>query len=189
MPLNTGALERVKYPSIVNTHRSTLILNHRTFMGRIDLFENYLDSIEILDTIRVKILFTIVTWSYNCLQRNNIISYLKLYNFLQTNDYHQIGIIIWNKLVDKFTYLRSSVSSTETDINTRLAKAWTAIDWLSVIWKSDLTYKTKRSFFQAAVMLIQLYGCTTWMLTKSMEKKLDGNYIRMLRAILNQSRR
>ena len=32
------------------------------------------------------------------------------------------------KLVDKFTYLGSSVSSTETGINTRLAKAWTAID-------------------------------------------------------------
>ena len=30
------------------------------------------------------------------------------------------------KLVDKFAYLGSSVSSTETDIDTRLAKAWTA---------------------------------------------------------------
>ena len=29
--------------------------------------------------------------------------------------------------------------------------------------------------------------CTTWMLTKHMEKKLDGNYTRMLRAILNKS--
>ena len=37
------------------------------------------------------------------------------------------------KLVDKFTYLGSSVSSTETDIDTRLAKAWTAINRLSVI--------------------------------------------------------
>ena len=37
------------------------------------------------------------------------------------------------KLVDKFTYLGSSVSSTETDINTRLAKAWAALDRLSVI--------------------------------------------------------
>ena len=37
------------------------------------------------------------------------------------------------KLVDKFTYLGSSVSSTETDINTRLAKAWTGVDKLSVI--------------------------------------------------------
>ena len=45
----------------------------------------------------------------------------------------------------------------------------------------------KRSFFQAAVISIQLYGCTTWTLTKWLEKKLDGNYIRMLRAILNKS--
>ena len=54
------------------------------------------------------------------------------------------------KLVDKFTYLGSSVSSTEKDIDTRLTKAWTAIDRLSVIWKSDLTDKMKRSFFQVA---------------------------------------
>ena len=37
------------------------------------------------------------------------------------------------KLVDKFTYLGSSVSSTEKDIDTRLTKAWTAIDRLSII--------------------------------------------------------
>ena len=42
-------------------------------------------------------------------------------------------------------------------------------------------------FFQVAVMSMLLYGCTTWMLTKSMEKKLDGNYTRMLRAMLNKS--
>ena len=36
------------------------------------------------------------------------------------------------KLVDKLTYLRSSVSSTETDINTRLAKAWTAIRHMEI---------------------------------------------------------
>ena len=91
------------------------------------------------------------------------------------------------KLVDKFTYLGSSVSSTEKDIDTRLTKAWTAIDRLSIIWKSDLTDKMKRSFFQAAVVSILLYGCTTWTLTKRLEKKLDGNYTRMLRAILNKS--
>ena len=44
-----------------------------------------------------------------------------------------------------------------------------------------------RSFFQAAVVSILLYGCTTWTLTKRLEKKLDGNYTRMLRAILNKS--
>ena len=75
------------------------------------------------------------------------------------------------KLVDMFTYLESSVSSTETDIDTWLAKAWTAtIDRLSVIWKSDLTDKMKRSFFQTAVVSILLYGCITWTQTKCMEK-------------------
>ena len=76
------------------------------------------------------------------------------------------------KLVDKFSSLGSSVSSTETDINTPLAKAWIAIDRLSVIWKLDLTDKIKRSFFQAAVVSILLYRCT---------------YKRMLRATLNKS--
>ena len=70
------------------------------------------------------------------------------------------------KVVDKFTYLGSSVSSTEKDIDTRLTKAWTAIDRLSIIWKSNLTDKMKRSFFQATIVSILLYGCTTWMLTK-----------------------
>ena len=64
------------------------------------------------------------------------------------------------KLVDKFTYLGSSVLSTE---------------------------KMKRSFFQAAVTSILLYGCTAWTLTKRLEKKLDGNHTRMLWAILNKS--
>ena len=45
----------------------------------------------------------------------------------------------------------------------------------------------KRSFFQAVVMLILRDGCTTWMLTKQMEKKLDSNNTRMLQAIMNKS--
>ena len=45
----------------------------------------------------------------------------------------------------------------------------------------------KRSFFQAVVVSILLYGCTTWTLTKRSKKKLDGNYTRTLRAILNKS--
>ena len=38
----------------------------------------------------------------------------------------------------------------------------------------------------AAIVSILLYGCTTWTLTKRMEKKLVGNYTRMLRRILNR---
>ena len=90
-------------------------------------------------------------------------------------------------IFSKFTHLGSIVSSTEKDIDTRLTKAWTAINRLSIIWNSDLTDKMKRSFFQAAVASILLYGCTTWTLTKRLVKKLDDNYTRMLRAILNKS--
>ena len=102
-----------------------------------------------------------------------------------------IYIYIYYHLFDYSTqtgdnYLGSRVSSTEKDIDTRLTKAQTAINSLSIIWKSDLTDKMKRSFFQAAVVSILLYGCTTWTLTKRIEK-LDGNYTRMLRAILNKS--
>ena len=45
----------------------------------------------------------------------------------------------------------------------------------------------KRNFFQARVVSILLYGCTTRTLTKRLGKKLDGNYTRMWRAILNKS--
>ena len=44
----------------------------------------------------------------------------------------------------------------------------------------------KRNFFQAIVSIL-LYGCTTWTLTKRMEKILGDNYTRMLRTILNKS--
>ena len=91
------------------------------------------------------------------------------------------------KLVDKFTYRGSSVSSTEKFIDTRLTKAWRAINRLPIIWKSDLTDKIKHTFFQVAVVSILLYGCTSWMLTKWLEKKLYSNYTRMLRAILSKS--
>ena len=91
------------------------------------------------------------------------------------------------KLVDKFTYRGSSISLTETDFDTWLTKAWTAINRLSVICESDLTDKMKCSFFQPAIVSILLYRCTTWTLTKRLEKKRDGNYTRMLWAILNRS--
>ena len=76
----------------------------------------------------------------------------------------------------------ASVSwATENDIDMRLAKAWTAIDMLSIVRKSDQSNKIKRKFFQAAVVSILLYRCTTQTLTKR-----DGNCTRMLRATLNK---
>ena len=36
-------------------------------------------------------------------------------------------------------------------------------------------------------LVLLIDGCTTWTLTKRLEKNLDGNYTRMMRAILNKS--
>ena len=58
--------------------------------------------------------------------------FLLIVGFNQTGDISTLeGTSL--KLVDKFTYLGSSVSSTEKDIDTWLTKAWTAIDKLSII--------------------------------------------------------
>ena len=112
---------------------------------------------------------------------------LVFYSYQGDNEVQYLYQGFYSEREPNCAYLGSSVESTEKDIETRLTKAWTAINRLSIIWKSDLTDKMKRSFFQAAVTSILLYGCTTWTLTKRLEKKLDGNYTRMLRAILNKS--
>ena len=52
------------------------------------------------------------------------------------------------KLMDKLTHLGNSVTSTK--INMWLANAWTAIDRLSIIWKSNLSDKIKHNFFPSS---------------------------------------
>ena len=80
------------------------------------------------------------------------------------------------KLVDKFTYLGNSVSSTEKDIDTQLTKSRTAFDKLSIIWKSDLTDKMKRNFFPSR-------GCidtAIWMHYLNANKTTGDKAIRQL---------
>ena len=65
-------------------------------------------------------------------------------------------------------------------------KLWTA--YQQVINHGNLiSDRIKEDFFQAIAVSILLYGGIIWMLMKGMEKKLDGNYTRMLHAILNKS--
>ena len=55
--------------------------------------------------------------------------------FTQTGDIStQEGTSL--KLVDRFTYLGSSFSSTEKDIDARLTKAWAAIDTQTIKWNA-----------------------------------------------------
>ena len=61
------------------------------------------------------------------------------------------------------------------------------IDTLLIIWKSDPSDKIKQDFFQAVAVSILLYEGTLGMLMKHKEKKLEGNYTRILYAVLNKS--
>ena len=80
--------------------------------------------------------------------------------------FKQVGVMSLKcnpqKSVDQFIYLGSNISSTESNINIRVRKTWTAIDKLSTMWKSDRSDKIK--------------FCTTWPLTKLLEKMDGTNY-------------
>ena len=92
------------------------------------------------------------------------------------------------KLVDKFTFIGSNISSTESDVNIRLRKLFTAIDILSIIRKSDLFDKIKRHFFYAVSVSVLLYRRITWTLMKRMSQRLDENFEWMLRTDLSKFR-
>ena len=47
-----------------------------------------------------------------------------------------------------------------------------------------VTTKEFKDKTKAAVVSILLYGCTTWTLTKRLEKKLDGNYTSNLEQVM-----
>ena len=76
----------------------------------------------------------------------------------------------------QFIYLGSNISSTENNDSIRIGKAR----------KSDLSDQIKLEFYQDEAMSVLLNGCTIWTLMKRPEKKLDGNYTRMLRVVLNK---
>ena len=70
------------------------------------------------------------------------------------------------KLGERFAYRGSNISSTERDVNIRIGKAWTVIDWLSTIWKSDFSDEINRGFLQAVDVSVLLYDCTSGTLKK-----------------------
>ena len=58
--------------------------------------------------------------------------------------------------------------------------AWSACNALHEIWSSHLSRALKIKIFKAAIEPILLYGSETWTLSKSLEKRLDGTYTRLL---------
>ena len=62
------------------------------------------------------------------------------------------------KLIDPFIYLGSNISSTKSNFIKRIGKVWTAMDGLSIIWKSVLSYEIEREFFRAIAVSIAPHG-------------------------------
>ena len=87
--------------------------------------------------------------------------------------------------VEDFVYLGSWVNDSVHDFMVRKAKAWAACHQLKNIWKSDMRRELKVRLFQATVESVLLYGSETWTVTKTLSKKIDGCYTRMLRMALN----
>ena len=74
------------------------------------------------------------------------------------------------------------------DINVRIGCAWAAIRKLDSLWQSKLPRAYKIMFFiKATVESVYLYGAESWTLTKTLERRLDGCYTRLLRHALNIS--
>ena len=107
--------------------------------------------------------------------------------FLLFNHHGQIRASSGEQLkhVNDFMYLGSRMSSCSKDIDTRKAKAWSALNKMQKIWKSTLSGKLKVQFFRATVESVLTYGSECWTLTEKLTRDLDGCYTRLLRAALN----
>ena len=73
------------------------------------------------------------------------------------------------------------------DKDTRIAKAWGALNALSKVRLSPIMKETKIREFKALTKSILLYGCDSCTLTKSLTKNFNGTNTRMLRKVQNIS--
>ena len=91
------------------------------------------------------------------------------------------------KIVDNFKYLGAWMESSEKDFNIRKALAWSAANKMKKLWKSSIQDSLKIRIFRATIETIYTYGAETWTTTKTMIKRIDGCYTRLLRMALNVS--
>ena len=62
------------------------------------------------------------------------------------------------------------------NVNIGIGKVCTAIGWLTLVWKSDISNKIKSEFLQAVAMPVLLLSGTIWSLTKRQEN-YSVNYV------------
>ena len=96
------------------------------------------------------------------------------------------------EVVDEFVYLGSTISSNlslDTELNTRIGKASTAMARLATrVWdNSMLTTNTKMKVYQVCVHSTLLCSSETWTLYTRQERRLNTFHLRCLRRILDIS--
>ena len=90
--------------------------------------------------------------------------------------------------VDDFKYLGSWLLNCEKDFASRRELAWKASIRLVKIWKSkEISREVKVNLFHACVESTLFYNAGTWTMTKTLEKKIDGAYTKLLRYALGYS--
>ena len=94
--------------------------------------------------------------------------------------------------VDEFVYLGSTISSNlslDTELNTRIGKASTAMARLATrVWdNSMLTTNTKMKVYQVCMHSTLLCSSETWTLYTRQERRLNTFHLRCLRRILDIS--
>jgi len=96
------------------------------------------------------------------------------------------------KVVDEFTYLGATVSSSlslDIELNKRIGKAAGAMSKLSKrVWENSmLTRATKMAVYRACVLSILLYSSESWTTYARQEHRLNSFHLRCLRKILDIS--
>jgi hypothetical protein len=86
-----------------------------------------------------------------------------------------------------FLYLGAILPSSEEDFLRRKGLAWGMMGKLRPLWQADLSTKARLRLFNAIVLPILSYAAETWTLNKSLEKRVDSAYMRLLRTALQIS--
>ena len=93
------------------------------------------------------------------------------------------------QVVDKFTYLRSTLSRVvhiEDEVNARIAKASAAFARLrGSVWdRSGIRFDTKLKVYKAVVLPTLLYACKTWTVYQRHAKRLNHFHTSCVRKLL-----
>ena len=90
------------------------------------------------------------------------------------------------QVVDKFTYLGSTLSRVDDKVNARIAKASAAFGRLrGSIWdRSGIRLDTKLKVYRSVVLPTLLYACETWTVYQRHAKRLNHFHTSCLRKLL-----